>query len=286
MATVLISYASRTYAASQKRLTESARGLGIDRVVSYSPGFLYTTGYAFRHFHILRRHKGAGYWLWKPYIIARTLHSVPEGDIVLYSDVDHVIAGDLDPLLELACRHAVVLFSNHGRLNRTWTKRDCVVYMGCDTPECHDAEQLEAGQIIVRNTPSGRAFVAEWLRWCEDRRILTDEPNTCGLPDLEGFQAHRHDQSVLSLVARRRQVEVFRSPTQRGNHLKLPEYRTIGECLKAPYSPAPWSNSAYGTLVEEAGLVYSDTRSALRKRLARSHHLRGLVRSVRKWLGH
>ncbi len=75
------------------------------------------------------------------------------------------------------------------------------------------------------NTPWACALVAEWLESCRDRRVLTDEPNTCGLPNLPGFVDHRHDQSVLSLQAGRRNLELFRHPSQFGNHAKLPEYR-------------------------------------------------------------
>ena len=35
---------------------------------------------------IFAEKKGAGYWLWKPYIINKTLGMVNDGDYILYSD--------------------------------------------------------------------------------------------------------------------------------------------------------------------------------------------------------
>lgn len=284
MQITLITYASKSYIPSQIRLIESARRYAIDRCVSYSPACLYASGYFFFHHQILRQHRGAGYWLWKPYIILKTLQRIPEGDIVLYLDVDNIIIENLNPLFELAQDNVAVLFANHGRLNREWTKRDSFVLMNCDTSEFHDAEQVDAAQIILRNTPVSRKFVAEWLKWCEDSRVLTDEQNVCGLPNLEGFIEHRHDQSVLSLMARRWQLEIFRSATYRGNHLKQPVYRIASERLAFPYSPEPWANSSYGTLIEgQAGLINCDSRSALRKSLSRLPYVRRALNIIRKW---
>jgi hypothetical protein len=36
------------------------------------------------------------------------------------------------------------------------------------------------------------------MRYCRDPRVVSDQPNRCGLPNLPGFIAHRHDQSILT----------------------------------------------------------------------------------------
>ena len=54
---------------------------------------------------------------------------------------------------------------------------------------------------------------------------------------------------MLSLLAHKYECEIFRSPSQFGNHRKLPQFRVAGEWLEAPYSEEPLVNSPYGTLV-------------------------------------
>jgi hypothetical protein len=46
-----------------------------------------------------------------------------------------------------------------------------------------------------------------------DPAVLTDAPNVCGLPNLEGFVEHRHDQSVLTIMAQRWGIRTFRAPS-------------------------------------------------------------------------
>jgi hypothetical protein len=121
--------------------------------------------------------------------------------------------------------------------------------MSADEPAYYEAQMVDASFVVLMKTPHACAFAAEWFEKCQDRRLLTDEPNTCGLPDLPGFVDHRHDQSVLSLLARRENSELFRHPSQFGNHAKLPEYRERGEWTAAPYANEPSGNSPYGTLL-------------------------------------
>jgi hypothetical protein len=72
-----------------------------------------------------------------------------------------------------------------------------------DDPAYHEAQMLDASFLILLKTRRACAFAGTWLESCLDRRVLTDDPNTCGLPNLPGFVDHRHDQSVLSILAKR-----------------------------------------------------------------------------------
>ena len=73
--------------------------------------------------------------------------------------------------------------------------------MNCDESRYHDGQMLDASFLMVSNTNAVRDFVREWQQFCTRPEILTDSPNTCGLPNLPDFVDHRHDQSVLSLLA-------------------------------------------------------------------------------------
>ena len=45
-----------------------------------------------------------------------------------------------------------------------------------------------------------------------DARILCDGPNVCGLPNLDGFRDHRHDQSILTILAIKHGIKTHPSP--------------------------------------------------------------------------
>ena len=47
----------------------------------------------------------------------------------------------------------------------------------------------------------------EWLSYAQDERIITDIPNQGGTDNYPGFQEHRHDQSIWSLLCKKHQLD-------------------------------------------------------------------------------
>jgi hypothetical protein len=189
----------RVHLWNQKALVRSARGNGIDVVRAYHRHDL-PEDFRRAHRHILDQARGAGYWLWKPWVIQDCLRRADPGDLVVYLDAGILIRQPLHGLIEQACRSQLVLFKNSTR-NADYVKRDCFVLTGTDDPDCHAAHQIDASTMLILNTEANHRFVGTWLDYCADERILTDGPNQCGLPNLPGHIAHRRDQAVLSVLA-------------------------------------------------------------------------------------
>lgn len=260
MAVLLTNLSNSRYGESRLRLNASAERQGITAIRSYDWEQLKATDFYRDNKAILDRPTGMGYWLWKPYIILEALKSVDEGDIVVYADSGLEIVAPLDPLLEI-CRdgNPIVLFGNGDFSNSMWTKRDCFILMDCDTEGDWHSPQCDAAFGLFRRCETTLRFVTEWLGYCRDARILTDDANTCGRRNLPDFIDHRRDQSVLSLMARKYRLPLFRMPTQFGNHYKTHPYRVAGEfnCVnqyhQTPvgyYALIPYYNSPYFQLLD------------------------------------
>lgn len=235
---------------SQTRLEASAKEFGIDRTHMKTPDDLMNSTFYKQNMNVFRFRRGFGYWLWKPYYIYQVLVGAEENDLVVYSDSGVALANRLDPLFDLARnRQPIVAFGVHRHRNRMWTKRDCFIGMSCDTERFWNAEQWNGFFQVFRRCDRTMAFVAEWLNFSCDARLITDLPNQMGQPNLPEFRDHRHDQSIFSLLCEREGLEKFRDPGQFGNFLKLPEYRVEGEFIEYPYDPHPMENSRYGTLL-------------------------------------
>jgi hypothetical protein len=247
----LVCFADARYRPAQRRLVNSARAAGIDEVHGYTCEDLRADPFFAENSAILSLPRGAGYWLWKPFYIARVLEKVRPGDFVLYVDSGAELISDVRPLARLceSQTDGVMVFSVDRRLNRYWTKRDAFVLMGCDEAKYYNADQA-FGTIcgIIRNENSVK-FVQQWLTLSRDPRLLTDQDNTCGLPNHRDFIEHRHDQSVLSLLAAREGRYLFRDPSQFGNHKKLPYLRVAREYLEMPYDQHPCERSTYPTII-------------------------------------
>ncbi len=249
MKTTIISYANKGHYKNQRKLARSARKFGIDEIISYTEKDLKATIFYEQHKEILDQKRGGGYWLWKPYYILKTLKKMDKGGILIYSDSGVEITASLDPLIKICIKKGILPFSVGQYINKFWTKRDCFVLTDCDSEYYWNSRQYTASFILFKNSKQSRDFVSEWLNYCMNKNILTDIPNACGLSNLPEFKDHRHDQSILSLLAKKHNVEMFRDPSQWGNPHKRPSARQKNEMLPFPYSDEPFLNSPYGTLL-------------------------------------
>jgi uncharacterized protein YndB with AHSA1/START domain len=122
--------------------------------------------------------------------------------------------------------------------------------MDSDESRYYDSQLLDASFLVLVKTEKSVAFIREWFLYCSQAQILTDHPNVCGHPNLPDFLEHRWDQSILSLLAAREKIELFRHPSQYGNHLKDEPYRQPDEWKRYPYgAKGIYYNSPYKTLL-------------------------------------
>jgi hypothetical protein len=242
---VLVTYADKAFRQIQKLNRESAIRHGrFDRIRLFGPRDI-DPSFRRANEEILVQKRGGGYWLWKPYFIHRTLTELKMGDLLMYCDSGALFIDDPQPLLTLCenARSDVISFEL-AHAERTYTKRDAFVLLGCDTAEYTDTQQRLASFIILRQSDFSLRFAAEWLHWAKDARALSDSPNTLGLPNHEGFIDHRHDQSLFSLLAKKHRVPAFRDPSQWGNDCcdSYPNstYPQIIDHVRGSAAPKPW----------------------------------------------
>ena len=164
--------------------------------------------------------RGHGWWSWKPWVIRDMLSRVAPGDAVVYCDAAVLFEAPAAPLAALATdERPVALFrlggwDRHGYVNRRWTKPDALEAMGA-SEAARAAPQLNAAIQVYRHTPEALAFLDEYARWCGQREVV-DDAHRRARPGPE-FVDHRHDQSVLSvLAAGHPAVRLARDPTQYG----------------------------------------------------------------------
>ena len=173
---------------------------------------------------ILSQSRGAGYWLWKPYFILKVLNSINEGDIVFYVDAGNIILNNPTFLYEnLKNNNGIILFDNRDGVidgsaakNNISCKKDSFVLMGCDSDEYIYGTHLNASYQIYQKNKYSLQFVKEYLNFCENVNVLTDTPNQHG-DNYNGYYDHRHDQSVLSLLAIKYKINSLVDPSEWGN---------------------------------------------------------------------
>lgn len=254
MKVYLVSFATPNFYKSQKKLNKTALQFGVDECIPFTDVDLKKTDFYQENKLILDQERGAGYWLWKPFIILEAMKQADEGDIVIYSDSGAEVIESLQPLLDICRKQEGLLFFrvpffSEKLINKNWTKRDCFILMDADTDRFHSAGQVAGSPHFYLKNKKNIAFIRDWLSYCKDARILTDQPNSCGSRNYPEFIDHRHDQSVLSILAVKNNLEIFRDPSQYADHLKMEPFRKKGELPHGvDYSPTPFLNSPYGTI--------------------------------------
>lgn len=234
MKRVLVNYADGAFATAQKHNARTGLDIGgFDGVAMLGRSHIEVDrGFAARNRAILDQPRGAGYWLWKPYIIWLMLtRHLADGDVLFYCDSGAHFVHSAAPVIE-RCQSRrdlpLLLFTlQDEHRNSVWTKRDCFHYLGLDRPEFTDAPQILGSFVVCERTPSTIAFVGEWLRHAQDPRLITDAPNACGLPNYPDFRDHRHDQSILSLLGRREGVSLLPDISQWGDDRRPSEIPRI-----------------------------------------------------------
>ena len=158
--------------------------------------------------------RGQGWWRWKPYLILRRLEQLPQGEVLVWADYDIFMQKDASALwcLGQGSPSDLALFHFPCLTDRAWTKAAVVRALNA-TDEELDTAQLYAGVLALRNGPPAQAFVREWLQWVTAEQLVTDTLEG-GVKQDVAFQAHRHDQSILSLLAKRRRFKSYPLPTQ------------------------------------------------------------------------
>ena len=189
---------------------------GADRVYQYSVSDI-DPEFRKKNEHILSQPRGNGYWLWKPYFIARTLRLLREGDYLVYCDAGIYYNASVKKLIDAMERQGddMMAFAiNH--MEYEYTKRDVFLALDADREEYARTPQRMAGTIVLKKTAHSARVIEEWLTLAQQDDLITDAPNHLGKDNYEGFRDHRHDQSVWSLLSKKENVRAYRDATQFG----------------------------------------------------------------------
>jgi hypothetical protein len=210
--TVFLSYAEGLpYVKAMDSLCQSARMVGFDEVIALQKKDIEKSIFWNENLQILKQERGAGYWLWKAYIIKKTLQNLKNDDVLVYCDAGcpsyypYNLTKFPTNLIELTKKSEQgfllgAAVYQHGCLKK-WTKRDCLILMDSDNDEILDLPQIQSGLSFWTPTQEAFDFLNSWLTYSSDARCLTDINNTLGLPNYSEFLAHRHDQAILTLLA-------------------------------------------------------------------------------------
>ncbi len=220
MKKLYICFGGACYDNSVARIVTAAPQLGADKVYVYDDQWLMEQEFYQINKWLWDPHpinRGFGWWCWKPFIIMDALeHFAEVGDVVLYTDADTYPVQDFSVLYRVADKEGLMLFEGSHWWQKEWCKRDCYIAMGMDERKGWECKHAVGRFMLFKKGPYlVKQLLMEWQAYLLNPLCNTREPSRYG-PELQDFREHREDQSILSLLAVKYGIRLYREADQGG----------------------------------------------------------------------
>ena len=214
MKKIFIAYADAALAYSLKRIGRQARKLNVfDKIILYTPDDLSDE---IKAHPLMQYSRGGGYWLWKPWLIQKTLQDHDPGDIVVYADAGSTLrkSPEWDRLFKLMEQYDTLCFQyaetvpefarwgNASTHIKYWTKKETLAFLD---DYFHDSAYREnckiMGGLLFMKNPDN-SLLRQWLDISLSHPELIVDPTPEEIKDQEpGFAYHKHEQSIITALA-------------------------------------------------------------------------------------
>jgi len=158
---------------------------------------------------IMNNRRGFGYWIWKPYLIMKTMEKLNDGDILLYLDAECKIVSEekqyLLNYLDIVKKNKILYFYSHsvGFYDIKLTKMDLIhkLNMQNDHTSLY-SEQFGGGIQLIYVCKETRDLEKSIYNYASSDYHNIDDTHSI-IPNHPNYIDHRHDQSLFSLLVKK-----------------------------------------------------------------------------------
>lgn len=223
MKTQLISYGGEKYKTEKELLKETALSSSFfDKVTLYGPECLDPAFYA-QFKVLLNQQKGAGYWVWKPYLLKKVLNTLPENDILVYADAGSMINSrgrerfhDYLTILKDTSTGSLAFELEQKEVEST---KQEVFDEFIGSTALSSTKQLTASIILLKKCPQAVRLVDKWYQTLCKKPLLFTNDKTSAIQH-SGFIRHYHDQSVFSIIRKLDGSEIIANETLFSDYIR------------------------------------------------------------------
>jgi galactitol-specific phosphotransferase system IIB component len=202
----------QNYYDAVNRLVNQAQNLNyFDKIIGYTDNDLKKDDEFWnKHSNFIENNKrGYGYWLWKPYIIKKTMENMKDGDILLYSDCGcEIDIGKQNKIIQLFNEFHInndLICTSTGQIEKKWNKMDLIVKLNMLDDKYLNTNQYQAGVVLYSINDKTKNFINEWYDLGCDYHNIDDSPSI--IKNSYIFNEHRHDQSIFSLLLKKHNLK-------------------------------------------------------------------------------
>ena len=213
-----ITYGNEKFSSSRERIIKEAGQMGIfDGIIKgYSEAdidedFKETVKDA------IYGDRGGGYWIWKPYIIHKTMKMLNNNDYLVYSDAgSRLNSSGVDRLKEYIemikpeTGKSILAMELAGFKESVWTTSEIFNYFDVED-NIKNSSQIIATVVIFRKSSESLNMIDKWLETAVKKPLIfTDHYNDEARRLNPEFRDNRHDQSIFSIILKQ---EPYKSNT-------------------------------------------------------------------------
>ena len=196
---------NKKYIEAGQRLTNQASNLNLfNKITLYTDEDLKNDNIFWDKHSTFTNNRGYGYWLWKPYIIKKTIDQLKDGDILLYLDagceIDTRNKDKISFYLELV-KTDYLIGTYTAYMEKQYNKMDLILYLDMLDDKYLNTYQHQAGLILIFICDKTRSLINEWYNIGCDYHNIDDSQSIN--KNLDCFKEHRHDQSIFSLLTKK-----------------------------------------------------------------------------------
>lgn len=227
MSKIFITFGNNIYLHAVRRIVNQAKNLKLfNNIYGYSENDLKNDEYFWKTHSdfILSNPRGFGYWLWKSYLIMKTMEKMNENDILLYCDcgceIDYNKHLLITNMFELV-KTDLIIGTSYPDIEKNWNKMDTIIYLNMVDSEKLNTYQHQAGVCCYLKCEKTYNLVKEWYNISCNYHLLDDSPSINN--NFNCFIEHRHDQSIFSLLTKKYNIY---SNTSLENIIEISRNRT------------------------------------------------------------
>jgi len=210
---VLINFADDNFRKSQKLNSFTGKHIGgFDKIYEFSPADI-DDKFLEENKAIFEQKRGCGYWLWKPYFILKVIEQQSEGDYIFYCDSGSFFIRDIKYLINiLNQKNNDVLLFELPLVECEWSNEYLIKRLNLCDDKYRLSNQILGTYICLKKSQESISFIQKYLLLCTNEDLLTDKHTVLEQCAFD----HRHDQSILSLLAKKEGIIPEKDPSDYG----------------------------------------------------------------------
>ena len=175
----------KNYIEAGNRLINQAKTTGyFDKIILYTDEDLKNDKefWTDHSLFISRNKRGYGYWIWKSYIIKKTMSTMNQGDILMYLDCGCEIGGSKQKnILKYFdyVKNDKIIGTHTGEIykEKEWSKMDLIYYFNMQNNRLIDSPQHQAGALLFYICQEIRNIVDIWYTTGCNYQLIDDSPS-------------------------------------------------------------------------------------------------------------